>query len=152
MSTHLKVGDKAPDFELPGSGNKTIRLSRYLHQSNVILSFHPLAFTGICSEQMKDLQKNMQKLRESETVALGISVDSVPAKEAWAKQINVTDVAFLSDFEPKGAVDKQYGIYHPKGFSERAVFVVNKEGILTFVKVYPINEKPDPAEFLSVSA
>jgi len=149
MATHLRVGDKAPDFELPANNGKTVRLSQFLHKKHVILSFHPLAFTGICSDQMQDLEKNSGLLHQKDAVALGISVDSVPAKEAWAKQLNIRKVEFLSDFEPKGDVARQYGIYHPKGFSERAVFILNKEGILTFVKVYPLDQKPDPDDFLT---
>ena len=150
MSTQLKVGDKAPDFELPGNHNTHIRLSQYLGKKNVILSFHPLAFTGICADQMRDLQAHADQLHSLDTVALGISVDSVPAKEAWQKELHVTDVQFLSDFEPKGAVAKKYGIYRPEGHSERAVFVVNKEGVLIFVNVYPIAQRPDPREFFDV--
>jgi peroxiredoxin len=152
MSHHYpKVGDKAPDFELPAVGNKKVRLSDYRGKKNVVLSFHPLAWTGICAAQMKDLQQNIRTLTDKDTVALGISVDSVPSKKAWAESLGITQVEFLADFEPKGAVAKLYGIYREEdGFSERAVFVVDKEGIIRFAKIYPIKEKPDFGEFCAV--
>lgn len=151
MSHHYpKVGEKAPDFELPALGDKKVRLSQYRGKKNVVLSFHPLAWTGICAAQMKDLQANISLLTEKDAVALGISVDSVPSKKAWAESLGITEVEFLADFEPKGAVAKLYGVYREEGFSERAVFVVDKEGIIRFAKIYPIKEKPDFGEFCGV--
>ncbi len=151
MSHHSpKVGETAPDFELPAIGNKKIRLSDYRGEKQVILSFHPLAWTGICAAQMQDLEANIQKLVDADTVALGISVDSVPSKDAWAKSLGVTHVEFLSDFEPKGEVARLYGIYREDGFSERAVFVVDKGGIIRFARVYPIKEKPDLLEIIPI--
>ena len=144
MSHHYpKIGEKAPDFELPAVGDKNIRLSDYLGKKNVILSFHPLAWTGVCAAQMKDLENNIQRFTDTDTVALEISVDSVPTKDAWAESLGISHVEFLSDFEPKGDVAKKYGIFREEGFSERAVFVVDKEGTVRFAKVYPIKEKPD---------
>lgn len=153
MSDVPNVGDTAPDFELPAAGGDTVRLRDFRGKKNVILSFHPLAFTGICSEQMKDLQANIGLLNEKDTVALGISVDSVPAKDAWAQSLGITDVIFLSDFEPKGAVARKYGIYvEEKGFDGRAVFIVDREGRISFVRVFPLGEKPNLAEILPVLA
>ena len=151
MSHHYpNVGEMAPDFELPALGKKKIRLSDYRGKQQVILSFHPLAWTGLCAAQMQDLEANIQKLVDAHTVALGISVDSVPSKDAWAKSLGATHVEFLSDFEPKGAVARMYGIYRDDGFSERAVFVVDREGIIRFARVYPIQEKPDLLEIIPV--
>lgn len=151
MGDVLKVGETAPDFELPGVGGKTVKLSDFQGKQSVILSFHPLAFTGICADQMKDLQANIDLLNEKETVALGISVDSVPTKDAWAQSLNVSDVIFLSDFEPKGDVGRKYGIYvGEKGFNGRAVFIVDKEGKIAFARVFATGEKPDLSEILPV--
>jgi len=146
----LRVGDKAPDFELPAVGNKKIRLGDYRGRSNVILAFHPLAWTRVCADQMKDLERNIQKFIDTDTVALGISVDSVPCKKAWAESLGIRRVEFLSDFEPKGEVAREYGIYHKMGFSKRAVFVVDKEGIVRFAKVYPIKQLPNLSEIFPV--
>jgi peroxiredoxin len=151
MSHHYpKVGEMAPDFELPAVGNKKIRLSDYRGKKNVILSFHPLAWTGICAAQMQDLEKNIQTLIDKDTVALGISVDSVPTKQAWAESLGIRHVEFLSDFEPKGEVARKYHIYREDGTSERAVFVVDKQGIILFAQVFPIKEKPDLLQIIPV--
>jgi len=146
----IQVGDMAPDFELNAAGDKNIRLSDFQGKKNVILSFHPLAWTGICAAQMKDLQEEIRTLNENETVALGISVDSVPSKQAWAETLSIKDVLLLSDFEPKGDVAKKYGIYRKEGFSERAVFVVNKKGIVEYARIYPISQKPELDEVLKI--
>ena len=147
---HPNVGDMAPDFVLPAVSGKKIRLSDYRGKKNVILSFHPLAWTGVCAAQMQDLQNEIETLIDKETVALGINVDSIPSKQAWGESLGVKDVELLSDFEPKGMVAKDYHIYHEKGFSNRAVFVVDKKGIIKFAKVYPIPEKPNLAEIIPV--
>ncbi|UCE20407.1 MAG: redoxin domain-containing protein [Gemmatimonadota bacterium] len=151
MSHHYpKVGEKAPDFELPAVGDKRVRLSNFAGEKNVILSFHPLAWTGLCAAQMQDLEKNIEKWIETDTVALGVSVDSIPTKDAWADSLGVTHVEFLSDFEPKGEVAQMYGVYRENGFSERAIFVIDREGTIRFAKVYPIKEKPDLSEIFPV--
>lgn len=151
MSHHYpKVGEAAPDFELPAVGDKKIKLSDYRGRKNVILSFHPLAWTGLCAAQMQDLETHIQKFIGTDTVALGISVDSVPTKQAWAESLGVNQVEFLADFEPKGEVAKKYGIYREEGFSERAVFVVDRGGIIRYAKVYPIKEKPDLTQIIPV--
>ena len=151
MSHHYpKVGEQAPDFELPAVGDEKIRLGDYRGKKKIVLSFHPLAWTGICAIQMQNLQKNIKELIDKDTVALGISVDSVPSKTAWAESLGVKDVELLADFEPKGGVAEKYGILRDEGFAERAVFVVDKEGIIRFAKVYPIKEQPDVGEFCSV--
>ena len=99
---------------------------------------------------MQDLESNIQTFNDTDTVALEISVDSVPAKTAWAESLGISHVEFLSDFEPKGDVAKKYGIFREEGFSERAVFVVDKDGMICFMKVYPIKEKPDLLEIIPV--
>ena len=151
MSHHYpKVGDAAPDFELSAVGDKKIKLSDYRGRKNVILSFHPLAWTGLCAAQMQDLEAHIQKFIDTDTVALGISIDSVPTKQAWAESLGVRQVEFLADFEPKEEVAKKYGIFREEGFSERAVFVVDKDGMIRFAKVYPIKEKPDLLEIFPI--
>ena len=147
---YLKVGDAAPDFELPSVGDKSVKLSDFREKKNVILSFHPMAWTGICANQMQDLQKDIQTMVDKDTVALGISTDTVPSKQAWAETLGISDVELLSDFEPKGDVARKYGVYRDEGFSERAVFVVDKTGNITFVKIYPMGEKPDLAEIFPI--
>jgi len=125
------IEDAAPDFTL------------------VVLSFHPQAWTSVCRDQMQDLEKHGQDFDRLDTVALGLSVDSVPCKRAWAKDIGVKETSLLADFWPHGGVAQAYGIFREKnGFSERAVFIVGREGVIRFKKIYPIKEVPDIEEIL----
>lgn len=147
--SELKTGDLAPDFELPNLNNETVKLSDFRDKKNVILSFHPLAWTGVCAVQMQNLNEASESLKALDTVALGINVDALPSKKAWFAALELDDLTALSDFEPKGDVAKKYGIYRDDGFSERAVFVVNKSGVIIFEKVYPIGDQPDLNEIMA---
>jgi peroxiredoxin len=74
---------------------------------------------------------------------LGISVDSTDTNNAWAKSLGVNWVLLLSDFWPHGEVAQQYGVLRPQGFTERATFIVDKDGVIRYAHVYDINELPD---------
>ena len=138
------------DLHRPQFGSAGNRPSRKTgtQQTEGVLLFCQQAMH--CADQMMDLEKNIQRLNDTDTVALGISVDSIPSKKAWAESLGATNVEFLSDFEPKGEVIKKYNIWHRGGFSERAVFVVDKKGVIRFAKVYPTKQKPDFEEFFEV--
>ncbi len=145
----IAVGDAAPNFVLKDQGEKEVALSD-LRGKKVLLSFHPLAWTSVCKVQMQDLEKYKEDFDRLHAVALGLSVDSVPCKKAWAGAIGVQDTSLLADFWPHGSVARAYGIFREKnGFSERAVFIVGGEGIVRFKKVYPIREVPDIEEILA---
>jgi peroxiredoxin len=147
----LQAGDVAPDFTLKDQNDKEITLSSFKRQKNVILSFHPLAFTRWCSAQMLVLDLALKELDEKyDTVALGISVDAQPSKATWAKALGLDSLPILADFHPQAAVAALYGVVHRAGFSRRAVFVVDKQGIIRFAKVYPIHSLPQPEEVYPV--
>ena len=115
----------------------------------LLLSFHPLAWTPVCAEQMIELEKNMQVLDELDTVPVGISVDPVPSKSAWAGDLKLARLRLLSDFWPHGKMAKDLGLFRENdGFSERANVLVNEQGIVVFVKTYPIGQVPDLQEVL----
>ena len=144
----LSIGDTAPDFTLMDQHNQEFRLSE-LKGEKVLLSFHPLAWTGVCAKQMKALDANKTKFDELNTVAVGLSVDSVPTKHAWAKDLGIKDTRILSDFWPHGQVAKLYGLFRDKhGTSERANVIIDEDGRVVFVKVYPIPELPDIDEII----
>ncbi len=144
----LKIGDPAPDFKLKDQNKQDVRLSD-LKGRKVLLSFHPLAWTPVCAEQMKSLEKNFEVFVKLNTVALGLSVDHVPCKKAWAKQIDVTSTSLLADFWPHGGVAKQYGIFREEGgFSERANIIVDENQKIAFIKIYEISQLPDIEEIL----
>lgn len=151
----LKVGEPAPDFTLKDHNRNEVSLSQ-LKGKNILLSFHPLAWTKVCAEQMKSLEANQGTFEELGTIALGISVDTVPSKHAWAKDLGIEWTRLLSDFWPHGAVAKNYGIFREKdGFSERANIIIDENQDIIFTKVYEISQLPDIEEiksFLSTEA
>lgn len=100
---------------------------------------------------MKSLEKNQARFEELNTVALGISVDTVPSKKAWAKELGIRKTRLLSDFWPHGEVALSYGIFRKKdGVSERANIIVDEKGQVIFVRVYPISQLPDIEEIIKV--
>jgi peroxiredoxin len=145
----LKPGDAAPDFELPSHRGGIVRLSHFRGRRSVILAFHPLAFTPVCANQMRGYEADLGELLHADTVVLGISVDPQPAKAAWAQSLGSLSFDLLSDFHPHGAVARQYGVYREHdGISERAVFLVDKQGRIAWAKKYDIPEQPANADVL----
>jgi len=141
---------KVKDFVLKDQNGQTFKLSDLVGKK-VLLSFHPLAWTPICAAQMKDLEKNWKSFEKFNTVAVGISVDSVPCKAAWAKSLKIRHIKLLSDFWPHGAVAKGLGILRAEGFSERANILIDEKGKVCFFKVYPIKELPDIGEIIRMT-
>jgi peroxiredoxin len=144
----LKPGEKAPDFELRSHRGGTVKLSDF-RGKNVVVAFHPLAFTPVCANQMTGYESNLAQFEKAGAAVLGISVDAQPAKAAWAKTLGPISYDLLSDFHPHGEVAEKYGVYRAKdGISERAVFVVDRNGRIAWAKVYPIPELPNNQEVL----
>ncbi|WP_054841009.1 peroxiredoxin [Thermococcus peptonophilus] len=144
----MKVGEKAPDFALKDQNGEEFKLSDF-RGKKVLLSFHPLAWTSVCEKQMKALDENYERFEKLNVVPVGISVDSVPTKKAWAEHMGgLKKLRILSDFWPHGEVAKLYDLFREDGggFSERANVLVDEEGKVVFFKVYPISELPDLEE------
>ena len=144
----VQVGKKLKDFKLTDHNGKDFSLAD-CRGKKVLLSFHPLAWTHVCALQMQSLEKNKKALDKLNTVAVGLSIDSVPCKAAWAKSLKIKNTRLLSDFWPHGAVAKSLGILRDEGFSERANIIVDEAGKVMFVKVYPIKQLPDIGEILT---
>ena len=145
----VEIGEKVDDFVLKDQNGDEFRLSDAKGR-RVLLSFHPLAWTPVCAEQMKGLEENYERLEELNTVALGISVDSTFTKHAWAESLGIKKTRLLSDFWPHGALAQRLGLFREKdGFSERANVILDEEGKAIFVKIYPISRVPDMEEILS---
>jgi len=148
----IAVGSKAPDFILKDQDGKQVQLSE-LKGKKVLLSFHPLAWTKVCAEQMKSLEANYERFEKLNTIALGLSVDAVPSKKAWARELAIEKTRLLSDFWPHGEVAKLYGIFREKdGFSERANVIVDENLKVIFAKTYPISQVPDIEEIIKFLA
>lgn len=150
MKKLIEQGEKGKPFLLKDNRDKDIQLSDFKGQK-VLLSFHPLAWTSVCAEQMKDLEKNKERFDLFNTVALGLSIDSVPSKNAWAKTLGIQDTRLLCDFWPHGKIAKAYGLFRTtEGFSERANIILDEKHRVIFVKVYPITQLPDLEEIFKV--
>lgn len=143
----LSPGEEAPDFELRSHRGGTVRLSDYRGRKNVVLAFHPLAFTPVCAIQMTTYEADRQRFEQLDAVVLGVSIDPQPSKTAWAKTLGTISFDLLSDSYPHGEVAQKYGVFRQKeGFSERAVFVIGKDGRVKWSKVYDIPQHPDNAD------
>jgi peroxiredoxin len=143
MVDKLKVGDRSIDFALQDQNRKTFKLSDHLGEW-VLLSFHPLAWTSVCAKQMRALEDGKKIFESLNTVAVGISVDSVPCKKAWAESLGIVNTSLLSDFWPHGGLAQLYGILREKeGFSERANILVDQKGSIALVRLYDLKQLPD---------
>ncbi len=87
-----------------------------------------------------------------ETQVLGLSVDSEPSLKAWAESLGGITYPLLSDFYPHGRVAELYGVLRPEGYTERAIFVIDRQGIIRYIDVHDIDEQPDNDELLRVLA
>ena len=143
----IKVGEQLPDFTLFDHNKQKINIADF-RGKKVLLSFHPLAWTNICAQQMKSLETNKERFDEFNTVAFGLSIDSVPSKKAWAeKELGIKNTRLLSDFWPHGDVAKKLGIFREKdGFSERVNIIVDENQRVIFIKIYDISKLPDIEE------
>jgi peroxiredoxin len=143
-----KIGDQAPDFSLKDQDGKEVRLSEFKGKK-VLLSFHPQAWTKVCAEQMKSLEQKAEVFKNLNTIALGLSVDTVPSKNAWAKELGISKTRLLSDFWPHGETAKAFGIFREhNGFSERCNIALDEKQRIAFVKVYEIPQLPDIQEII----
>jgi peroxiredoxin len=145
----ITIGEKVGDFTLKDQHGKDFTLSEYAGKK-VLLSFHPLAWTSICAKQMQSLEENRDSFEKKNTVPVGVSVDSTPCKNAWAKELKVENTRLLCDFWPHGGLANRLGIFRDKeGFSERANIIIDEKGHAVFIKVYPKPELPDINEILT---
>ena len=138
----LKIGDQAPDFTLPSISGEKISLNQYLGKKNVVISFVPAAWTPVCSDQWPgyNLVKNI--FDKYDAILLGITVDNIPTLYAWTFPMGKLWFPVLSDFWPHGAVAERYGVLRSNGVSERALFVIDKKGIIRYIDVHNINKRP----------
>jgi peroxiredoxin len=139
----LKVGDKAPDFTLPSISGESVSLSAFAGKKNVVLSFVPAAWTPVCSDQWPGYNIVKSMFDENDAVLLGITVDNVPTLFAWTHEMGNIWFPVLSDFWPHGKTAEKYGVLRSNGVSERALFVVDKQGLIRYIDVHDINERPN---------
>ncbi len=139
----LKVGDTAPDFTLKTAEKNDWHLADLRGKKNVVLAFVPFAFSGTCSAQLPSYEADLSRFKDFDAEVVSISMDSTYALDAWEKSMH-TSFPLLSDFYPQGKVVDLYGVRHPVGMAERALFVIDKEGIIRYIEIqHSPGEMPD---------
>ena len=153
----VRTGDAAPEFNLAIGAGERVRLSDFRGRSNVLLVFHPFAFTQVCEDEARDLQENLPAFRDAGTEIVFVSCDSAPARQAWKKELGA-EYAFASDFWPHGAAAKAYGVFdEATGAPHRGTFLIDREGIVVWSLVkegdeYRAEMVPDSLDSLGATA
>ncbi|TCP53932.1 AhpC/TSA family protein [Tumebacillus sp. BK434] len=99
---------------------------------------------------MPSYEDDLSRFEEHHTQVLGISVDSIPSHEAWQRSVGGISYPLCSDFYPHGEVATKYGVLRDEGMSERALFIIDKAGVIRFIDVHPIGEQPENDELFEV--
>jgi peroxiredoxin len=147
-STALPAGAAAPDFTLKSTPDQTVNLSDFRGQP-VVLAFYPADWSPVCGDQMALYNEMLPEFKELGAELLGISVDGVWCHTAFSRERKL-HFPLLADFEPKGTVAKLYGVYREAdGITERALFVINAEGIIHWSYVSPVGVNPGAEGILS---
>jgi mycoredoxin-dependent peroxiredoxin len=133
----VTTSERAPEFDLEVTKGERVSLSDFRGRSNVLLVFHPFAFTPVCEEEARDLQENLESFRNAQTEIVFVSCDSAPARQAWKEELGA-EYTFASDFWPHGAAAKAYGVFNDtNGAPYRGTFLIDKDGtvIWSLVKI-----------------
>jgi len=138
----LKVGAAAPDFTLRDLAGEKVSLSSFRGKRNVVISFVPAAWTPVCSQQWPGYNIAKNLFVKNDTALLGVTVDNIPTLYAWTEQMGQVWFPVLSDFWPHGAVARSYGVLREDGMSERALFVIDKTGVIRYIDVHDVNVMP----------
>ncbi|MFJ5707660.1 peroxiredoxin [Streptomyces sp. NPDC093105] len=136
----IEVGTKAPDFELKDNHGRTVKLSDYRGEKNVVLLFYPFAFTGVCTGELCEIRDNLPKFVNDDTQLLAVSNDSIHTLRVFAEQEGL-EYPLLSDFWKHGEASRAYGVFdEDKGCAVRGTFIIDKEGVVRWTVV---NALPD---------
>jgi peroxiredoxin len=138
----VRVGEKAPDFTLRAVAGGTVSLAGYQGKKNVVISFVPAAWTPVCSDQWPGYNIVKDIFDDNDAILLGITVDNVPTLFSWTNQMGKLWFPVLSDFYPHGATAAKFGVLRSDGVAERALFVIDKKGIIRYIDVHDINKRP----------
>jgi peroxiredoxin len=151
--TALTTSEKAPHFDLEGTDDDRVTLADFLGRSNLLLVFHPFAFTDVCEEEARDLQENIESFRNAQTEVVLVSCDPAPTRRAWKEQLGA-EYTFASDFWPHGEAAKAYGVFNERnGAAHRGTFLIDKDGQVIWSYLSPHDERrtemvPDSLETL----
>ncbi|MCZ0989445.1 MULTISPECIES: peroxiredoxin [Streptomyces] len=144
----IQVGDKAPDFELKDNHGRTVKLSDFRGEKNVVVLFYPFAFTGVCTGELCELRDNLPKFSDRDTQLLAVSNDSIHTLRVFAEQEGL-EYPLLSDFWPHGNVSRAYGVFdEDKGCAVRGTFIIDKEGVVRWTVVNGLPDARDLNEYV----
>jgi peroxiredoxin len=147
-ATALPAGTSAPDFSLRSTPDQSVKLSEFRGRP-VVLAFYPADWSPVCGDQMALYNEMLSEFEEYDAEIMGISVDGSWCHAAFSKDRKL-HFPLLSDFEPKGEVSRLYGVYRESdGTCERALFVINAEGVIHWSYVSPVGVNPGAAGILS---
>jgi peroxiredoxin len=128
----VRTGDAAPEFDLAVTHAERVRLSDFRGRSNVLLVFHPFAFTQVCEDEARDLQENIGSFRDANTEIVFVSCDPTAARQAWKRELGA-EYTFASDFWPHGAAAKAYGVFNElNGAPHRGTFLIDDAGTVVW--------------------
>jgi peroxiredoxin len=143
----VEVGQEAPDFELKNQHGEPVRLSDFRGTKNVVLVFYPLAFSGVCTNEMCALRDDFPEVTRDDVELMAVSVDSTYVLRRWS-DTEKFGFDLLSDFWPHGGVATLYGVFDTdRGLDLRGTFVIDKSGVVRWKVVNPIPEARDIAEY-----
>jgi len=137
----IATGDRAPDFDFEETYERRVRLADYLGRANVLLVFHPYAWTPVCTEEAEDLQANIESFRNANTEILFVSCDTSAARQAWKAELGA-EYTFASDFWAHGANAKAYGVFDDtSGAPVRGTFLIDTEGTVIWSLVKDVDTR-----------
>ncbi|MFI5348349.1 MAG: redoxin domain-containing protein [Elusimicrobiota bacterium] len=137
----LQAGVRAPEFSLPSTPDQKVSLLEFRGRP-VVLAFYPADWSPVCSDELSVFNELKAEFAEFDAQILGISVDGVWCHCAFSKDRKL-HIPLLADFEPKGAVARKYGVYRERdGETERALFVIDSEGVIRWSYVSPVGVNP----------
>ena len=140
-STILHAGTRAPEFTLPAKPDEQLRLSS-LRGKPVVLVFYPADWSPVCGDQLALYNEILSEFQKFDAQLIAVSVDGPWCHDAYASQRRL-EFPLLADFEPKGAVARQYGVYRKQdGIAERALFVIDGDGVIRWSYLSPIEINP----------
>ena len=137
----IQTGNEAPAFDLEVSGSERVRLEDFRGKRNVLLVFHPFAWTPVCEEEALDLQANLPAFESADTDVVLVSCDAPPSRQAWKEKLGLT-YTLAADFWPHGAAAKAYGVFREdKGAPVRGTFLIDKDGRVVWSLVNEDNSR-----------
>ena len=139
----VRVGDPMPDFSLASVGGGKVSLTDFKGEKNIVISFVPAAWTPVCSDQWPGYNIARELFEDNQAALLGVSVDNIPTLYSWTKAMGGLWFPVLSDFWPHGGLADRLGILRSDGVSERAIFIVGKDGLIKYIDVHDINKRPE---------